>query len=85
MSPTSCKDHDGADDALLHTHQAGPGRAGNKCSVELLPTLDRIYGNSEHPMTEIDVEDLCQRGRAGGGTVQILETWLDQPLFRSNN
>jgi hypothetical protein len=33
-----------------------PGRAGSKCSVELLPTLDRIYGDSEHSMTEIDVE-----------------------------
>jgi hypothetical protein len=52
VSPAA-SDHDGADDALLHTYQAG---LGSKCSVELLPSMDRIYGDSEHPMTEIDIE-----------------------------
>jgi len=61
-----------------------------KCSVELLPGVDRIYGDSKHPMTEIDVEAeqyLCKVGRAlaGGRTVQILETWLDRPHLRSDN
>ena len=58
------------------------------CSVELLPGKDRIYGDSEHLMTEIgvEVERIYARpgGRAGRGTVQILETSLDQPHFRSN-
>jgi hypothetical protein len=44
-----------------------------KCSVELLPSMDRIHGDREHPMIGIDI-DLCQGGRSGGGTVQILGT-----------
>jgi hypothetical protein len=51
--PPVANDHDGADDAVLHTNRAG---LGSKCSVELLPSMDQIYGDSEHSMTEIDVE-----------------------------
>jgi hypothetical protein len=54
-----------------------------KCSVELLPSMDQIYGDSEHPMTEIDVEaeQIYARWSRRWGTVQMLETWLDQPQF----
>ena len=34
-----------SDDGLLHTNR-----------VELLPNVDRIHGDSEHPKTEIGVE-----------------------------
>jgi hypothetical protein len=53
--PPGANDHDRADDALL-TNWGGLGRNQMKYSVELLPSMDRIHGNLEHPMTEIDVD-----------------------------
>jgi len=50
--------------------------------------MDRIYGDSEHPMTEIGLEAAQIYARlvvARGRTVQILETWLDQPRFRRSD
>jgi hypothetical protein len=52
----AANDHDRADDALLHTNRAGFGSNRIKCSVELFPSMDQIFGDSEHPMTEIDLE-----------------------------
>ena len=71
-------------DALLHTNSAALGSNRIECSVGLLPDMNRIHGDREHPMTEIDI-DLCQGGRSGGGTAQILGTRPDQPHFRPDN
>ena len=80
--PPVANDYEG----LLHTNWgrwAGlrVGRDRIKCSLELLPSMDRIYGDSEHPMTEIDLEaeqiyakmiTVAAHGRTA--SVQILET-----------
>ena len=50
--------------------------------------MDQIYGDSEHPMTEIDLEAEQIYARvvaARRRTVQMLETQLDQPHFHSDN
>lgn len=51
LDPPAAKDHDGA--ALLHTELGGNRM---KFSVESLPSVDRIYGDPDHPVTEIDVK-----------------------------
>jgi hypothetical protein len=54
-----------------------PGNNQIKCSVEVFGRVVAQrgpYGDSEHPMTEIDVggTDLCQGGRTGGEAFRYL-------------
>jgi hypothetical protein len=52
--PPVANDHDRP--MTLHTNRTGLGSNRMRCSVELLPSMYRIYGDSEHLMTEIDLE-----------------------------
>jgi len=62
-TPTSCK-RPSTDDALLRINRSALGSNRIKCPIELLPSMDWIYGDSEHPMAEIvgvEVEQIYAR------------------------